>query len=364
MLDPPYLQSMSANASTNQEVNSLAQINLGLPADRHCTVESFPRRVLESFLEATEENAIGLIWCSLEQALTYMAIHHSKELQPQGLNGMTTCFINGKRRSTNANTQLPAPTTEFFIVVKKGSPNQACWDKWGKKYDEEHPAPKELTNLFKVPQTWWDSLSNRYPYEKPRELMRLLVGYFAQPGQLVFEGFSGTISCGLAALTRGVNLVAVDNNQETKPFLKDLYEELRTGIRALEDLDDEWSNIEEHPAAHLFVSGEFETTPNYVLLGPADFLGEVEVVDTEHNVFVHGPRSQGSSSRARLRPPVRQGNFSSRVVEESREPNSQSMANLTQVPAKRVHSDSGEEDSNNSFNEGSDEEQDYRSPAF
>ena len=276
---------MSGVASTEQAVNTLAQINLGLPADRHCTAANFTRRVLESCIEASEDNALFFIWCSLEQAVQYQQIHFSKDLLPLGLKGVSVCVVNGKKRNMGANQQIPSTTAEYFVVAKKGDPTQTSFEKWGEVYDEDHPAPRQMDNVFKVPARWWDSLANRYPYEKPRELMRLFVNYFAQPGQLVFEGFAGTISCGLAALTRGINLVAVDNNQDTKPFLEDLYTALFDGIADLGSLDSFWENLDDLPAASLFVTQKMDRAPHYHVMQASE-VADIQVVDTEPSPFV------------------------------------------------------------------------------
>ena len=287
VLDPPYLQTMSSSSVTDQEVNTLAQVNLGLRSDQ-VTPESFTGRILESCLEASEPNAIFLIWCSLEQGMEYMKLHKGKELFDQGLKALSLCSINGKRRAVQANQQIPSTTGEYFIVVKKGDPDQATFEKWGEVYDDANKAPRDLGNVFNVPQSWWDSQSNRYPYMKPRRLMRMLVNYFARPGQLVFEGFAGTISCGLAALTCGVNLVAVDNNADTKRFLRDLYQELRTGVTALEELDDSRSNLEPH--ASMFMTNGMVDPPHYELFAPVEWHDSIPVVNTEESPFTEQPR--------------------------------------------------------------------------
>jgi hypothetical protein len=168
-------------------------------------------------------------------------------------------------------------------VAKKGDPKQTTFTKWGKVYTEEDRPPRDLSNIFSISQSYWDATSNRYPYEKPKTVMRKFVHHFARPGHLVFEGFAGTISCGLAALTCGVNLVAVDNNGDTKRFLRDLYRELNRGIYALESLDSNWSNIDE--AAYMFVSDDMDQAPTYSLLAPVEFHDNIPIIPTEDDPF-------------------------------------------------------------------------------
>ena len=275
---------MSGAGVTDQAVNTLAQVNQGL--DQPIPQDGFCRRILESCLECSEEDAIFFIWCSLEQALEYQRLQFGKELEDQGLRALCVCTVNGKRRGMQANQQLPSSTAEYFVVAKKGDPTQTTFEKWGKVYDEDNPAPKDLGNVFKVPQRWWDSLANRYPYEKPRELMRLFVNYFARPGMLVFEGFAGTISCGLAALTSGVNLVAVDNNVDTHRYLEDLYSYLRRGVIALEELCQDRSNIGDFPDSYMFLPSDFSAIPTYQLYAGEYMHGTVPVVQTEQNPFI------------------------------------------------------------------------------
>ena len=239
----------------------------------------------------------------MEQGLEYQKIHNSEALRAQGLRALSFCSINGKRRAVQSNQQVPSTTGEYFVVVKKGDPNQATFETWGRKYNEQNPPPKDLSNVFNCPQAWWDKLANRYPYEKPRRLMRKFVHYFARPGQLVFEGFAGTISCGLAALTCGINLVSVDNNEDTKRYLQVLYRELMAGIHAIEELDEEWSNYEGSEAS-LFVAKNthFPNAPTYTLFAPEEFHEGIPVVDTERSAFTHPNPPVG------LRAPNFQGN--------------------------------------------------------
>ena len=117
--------------------------------------------------------------------------------------------------------------------------------------------------------------------------MRLMVNHFARPGMLVFEGFAGTISCGLAALTCGVNLVAIDNNPETEIYLQGLYNDLNHGLAELESLREGYTDLDESPAALQFVTEEMEHPwPHYVLFCPEEWVQkEVEVIDTEQSSF-------------------------------------------------------------------------------
>jgi hypothetical protein len=310
VLDPPYLQTMSNLPSTDEQVNTLAQINLGLSANQICTTENFTLRILESCLDASEDDAIFFIWCSLEQSLEYIRIHKSGDLAAKGLTAVTHCMVNGKKRIMATNEQLPSSTGEYFVVCKKGLPSQTTFDKWGTVYSEDKPHPKTFPNVFKVPTVWWDSISNKYPFEKSRKVMRLMVNHFARPGHLVFEGFAGTISCGLAALTCGVNLVAVDNNPDTDIYLQDLYNDLQHGLLEMESLEEDWTALDESPAALMFVTTEMERPwPHYKLFCPDDWVQtDVPLVNTEPSSFLPAdpirrpnPSTQPSQSSLKVR---------------------------------------------------------------
>ena len=359
VLDPPYLQTMSNVQSTETQVNTLSQINAGLSGDMLCTTENFTKKILQSCLDCTEPDALFFIWCSMEQALEYQKIHFSKELQPEGLKALSVCVVNGKKRNTGADVQLPSTTGEFFVVGKKGNAKQACFDKWGVVYEEEEDRPKFLENTFKVPSAWWDRLSTtRYPYEKPRQLMRLFVNYFAQPGQLVFEGFAGTISCGLAALTRNVNLVAVDNNVDTAGFLKSLYSELNTGILDLEGMGDTEDEYDEHEPAQQFVSKHwlgYYRKPVYQLFGPEEF-GETSASQGVRQPNFPGSQRPSTGGKQLPMAQVYTGEGEESSAEESAE---ESAVESFQGGQSRKRPHSSDEEDNASHNSFHEESQDY-----
>lgn len=316
---------MSNQASTDEEVNTLAQINDGLSPQLFCTAQNFTQRILESCLEASDSNAIFFIWCSLEQALEYLQIHKGGELAEKGLTAVSYCMVNGKKRITANNEQLPSTTGEFFVVVKKGQPAQTTFDKWGAVYSEEKPRPKTFPNDFRVPTLWWDSVSNQYPFEKPKQVMRMMVNHFARPGQLVFEGFAGTISCGLAALACGVSLVAVDNNPDTEVFLQSLYNQLNLGLNLLEDADGDFDELPDRIESHMFVTRDMEEWPKYELYCPDEWIQSgVEVSHTEQSPFLASN-------------PVRSPNFPSQPSQSSVQSHEFSSAQVPRPrPIKRI----------------------------
>jgi 16S rRNA G966 N2-methylase RsmD len=313
VLDPPYLQTMSNQPSTDAQVNTLAQINEGLSPNEACTEDNFTKRILESCLDASETHALFFIWCSLEQALQYLQIHKSRDLAEKGLTAVSHCMVNGKKRIMTSNDQVPSTTAEYFIVAKKGQPSQTTFDKWGKAYSSDYPHPTSFPNIFKVPTVWWDSISNQYPFEKHQTLMRQMVYHFARPGQLVFEGFAGTISCGLAALACGVNLVSVDNNPDTGVYLQGLYNQFNVALQLMEDADGEYQELEQRAESYLFVSQDMREWPKYELYCPADWvLNNVEVSNTEQSPFLaqnpirtpnDPPQPSQSLIQARIPPP-------------------------------------------------------------
>jgi hypothetical protein len=230
VLDPPFLQTYSSSNATEKTVNTIKALNSGLdPNLARLTEDNLCERLMESALEALEANGILFLWCSLEQGALYMKLFKQKKFPT--LKGCTFCSINGKvsRQSQGANQQIPTNQSEYFIVGYKGTPNQTSFQKWGVVY-EEGEEPKSQSNHFKCPQKYWKKLpkgNNAYPFMKPQELMRDLMFHYCTPGQLVFEGFSGTKSCVLGAVANMVNLVCVDNNPITHQYFKKSYQTMK-----------------------------------------------------------------------------------------------------------------------------------------
>jgi hypothetical protein len=158
ILDPPYIQTYPDTASAQNNLNTLAAINRGLDSELELlTKENLCSRVLESALEASQVDAIFLIWCSLEQSVEYLNLYKVGTLRERGLTGLTVCTINGKfsQAGSNQNQQIPVNQSEFFIVAKKGTPRQSTFIPWAPE-DPDAVEPISQSSHFSTRSKYWN----------------------------------------------------------------------------------------------------------------------------------------------------------------------------------------------------------------
>ncbi len=300
ILDPPSLQLVSNTKSTSPVINSLEQVNRDLPeAIERLTNDNFCFRVLESALEVTTPDAILFIWCSLEQSLKYLQINNGKKLEEKGLKELTVCGINGEKSAFGASQQIPTNAMEFFIVAKKGNPQQTTFSKWGFNY-QDGKEPTFQGSHFVCPNLYWQRLPNTYSFMKPQELMRDFIHQYSLKGHLIIEGFSGSKSCILGAVTKGANLICVDNNPESEKFTRKMYARLCHQATILEINRNNLADgclIDECDKSVFSWPGK--PLPEIQIIGPDNWNRNLNIVtpDTEFSIFTQAARSQGKGKR-------------------------------------------------------------------
>jgi hypothetical protein len=258
---------------------------------------------LESALEASQVNAIFLIWCSLEQAVEYLHLHKGGTLREQGLTGLTVCTINGKfsQAGSAQNQQIPVNQTEYFIVAKKGNPRQSTFIPWGPVVAGA-VEPTCQPSHFTCKPSYWNQDANLYPYLKPRRLMRDLLHYYCTPGQLIFEGFAGSKSCVLGAIIKRANLVCIDNNPESASHLVRQYQRFQGDAAYFE----QWNLDGEKPTPDRSCSDWMKTgmyVPNLALYGPDQWNETVPIENTEVTPFNSPTPSRSALPSSSANPP-------------------------------------------------------------
>jgi 16S rRNA G966 N2-methylase RsmD len=293
ILDPPYIQTYPDSASAQNILNTLAAINRGLDSELEpLTKENLCLRVLESALEASQVDAIFLIWCSLEQSLDYLHLYKGETLRERGLTGLTVCTINGKfsQAGSNQNQQIPVNQSEFFVVAKKGNPRQSTFIPWP-SVDPEAVEPTSQSSHFSTKSKYWNQDANLYPYLKPRKVMRDLLHYYCTPGQLIFEGFAGSKSCVLGAIIKGANLVCIDNNPESASHLVRQYQRFQGDAAYFE----QWNQSGSRPNPERNCSDWWKSgmhVPNLAFYGPDEWNETVPIENTEVTPFNSPPPSR------------------------------------------------------------------------
>ncbi len=162
-------------------------------------------QVLQAALKCARSDSYIFMWVRDDMIPFAKAFANSLQLPFSQLN------ISRKPSSASQaqNQTLPVYSTEYAIMIQKGTPNWTTYKKYGEVYEEGN-YPKNLPNFFNGKNRAF--MGSAHPFMKPPTFIREIFHYYVPKGGLIIDGFAGSCSTMFGAVSCEANLICVEKD--------------------------------------------------------------------------------------------------------------------------------------------------------